>query len=56
MMNPDVEVKKFEVLLLTKQGKLTEMKGKGKFLNDVKFLVWLNFDDAEIIDVHWLED
>ena len=56
MLNPDVKVKEFEVLLLTKQGKLVEAKGKGKFLNDVLFFAWDNFDEAEIIDVHWLEN
>ncbi|WP_181046652.1 hypothetical protein [Enterococcus faecium] len=54
MLHPNAEIKKFEVLVLTKQGKLVEAKGKGKFLNDVKFFVWMNFDDAEIIDVKWL--
>ena len=44
----------FEVLVLTNSGKLVEAKGKGKWLNDVKFFVWDNWDDATIIDVHWL--
>ena len=45
---------KFEALILVNSKTLTEFKGKAKNANAVKWLVWENFDDAEIIDLHWL--
>lgn len=46
--------KKFEVLILVDGKMLTEFKGKAKNTNAVKWLVFENFDDAEIIDLHRL--
>lgn len=46
--------KKFEALILVNGKMLTEFKGKAKNVNAVRWLVFENFDDAEIIDLHWL--
>lgn len=46
--------KKFEALILVNGKMLTEFKGKAKNANAVRWLVFENFDDAEIIDLHWL--
>ena len=46
--------KKFEALILVSGKILTEFKGKAKNVNAVKWLVWENFDEAEMIDLHWL--
>lgn len=47
-------VKKFEALILVNGKMLTEFKGKAKNANAVRWLVFENFDNAEIIDLHWL--
>lgn len=47
-------VKKFEALILVNGKMLTEFKGKAKNVNAVRWLVFENFDNAEIIDLHWL--
>ncbi|HFO1075709.1 TPA: hypothetical protein ACHIWU_000842 [Enterococcus faecium] len=46
--------KKFEALVLVNGKTLTEFKGKAKNANTVRWLVFENFEDAEIIDLHWL--
>ena len=46
--------KKFEALILVNGKMLTEFKGKAKNVNAVRWLVFENFDNAEIIDLHWL--
>lgn len=46
--------KKFEALILVNDKMLTEFKGKAKNANAVRWLVFENFDNAEIIDLHWL--
>lgn len=46
--------KEFEVLILVNGKMLTEFKGKAKNANVVRWLAFENFDDAEIIDLHWL--
>lgn len=47
-------LKKFEALILVNGKMLTEFKGKAKNANAVRWLVFENFDNAEIIDLHWL--
>lgn len=51
---PKEMVKKFEALILVNGKMLTEFKGKAKNANAIRWLVFENFDDAEIIDLHWL--
>lgn len=46
--------KEFEALILVNGKTLTEFKGKAKNANAVRWLVFENFEDAEIIDLHWL--
>lgn len=46
--------KEFEALILLNGKMLTEFKGKAKNANTVRWLVFENFDDAEIIDLRWL--
>ena len=46
--------KEFEALILVNGKMLTDFKGKAKNANAVRWLVFENFDDAEIIDLHWL--
>lgn len=46
--------KKFEALILVNGKTLTDFKGKAKNANAVKWLVWENFDNAEIIDLQWV--
>ncbi|EMF0585157.1 hypothetical protein HFX79_000410 [Enterococcus faecium] len=46
--------KKFEALILVNGKTLIEFKGKAKNANTVRWLVFENFEDAEIIDLHWL--
>ncbi|HGF7779646.1 TPA: hypothetical protein QFS86_001388 [Enterococcus faecium] len=46
--------KEFEALILVNGKTLTEFKRKAKNANAVRWLVFENFEDAEIIDLHWL--
>lgn len=46
--------KKFEALILVNGKMLTDFKGRAKNTNAAKWLVWENFDNAEIIDLQWL--
>ena len=55
MLQPNAEIKTFEVLFVTEKGVLLEKKIKGKFLNDVKFVLWDFFGKVDILDVKVVE-